>query len=392
MICRVTTTDIFSDLNAQVCPSCQDAIRKKLVASVGLQLCRKQDKDRLAVTMKQGKPKRATLQTIADHVGTTRMTVSRCLRDPRTVSESLRARILTAVDELNYLPNRAPQLLALARSQSIGVLVPSVTNQVFADVLAGIIDTAESADYRAIIAHYGYDPKQEERNVAALLSFNADALILSDRDHTADTLRMIDTAGVPVIELMDTRMPALQQAVGYDNQSAAEDMVEAMIAEGRQHIVYLALRLDERTLQREFGYSRAMERHGLKPVTLRSTQKSSFTVGATLMGELMESMPDTDGVFCTNDDVAVGAYFECLARGINVPQALRISGFHGLDVSRALYPALASVLTPRYEIGQRSVSEILRRIDGGEVTQPQIDLGYRITIGENAEDSVTSDS
>jgi len=326
-----------------------------------------------------GRHRRASLQTIADHVGTTRMTVSRCLRDPATVSEPLRKRIQSAVAELNYLPNRAPQLLSQARSHSIGVLVPSVTNQVFSDVLAGIIDTAEGAGYRAIIAHYGYDRQQEERNVAALLSYNADALILSDRGHTDDTLRMIDAAGVPVIEVMDSRLPPLQQAVGYDNQAAAEDMVETMIAEGRRNIVYLALRLDERTLQREVGYRAAMKRHGLPPETLRSTQKSSFTVGATLMGELIEMMPATDGVFCTNDDVAVGAYFECLARGVLVPDAVRIAGFHGLDVSRALRPVLASVLTPRYRIGETAVSELLRRIEGLEMTAPLIDLGYAIT-------------
>lgn len=332
--------------------------------------------------MNRSKHKRVSLQTIADHVGTTRMTVSRCLRAPETVSEPLRQRIQAAVAELNYLPNRAPLLLSQARSNSIGVLVPSVTNQVFADVLAGVIDTAEGSDYRAIIAHYGYDKWQEERNVAALLSYNADALILSDRDHTDTTLRMIEAAGVPVIEVMDSRLPPLQQAVGYDNQAAAEDMVEAMIAEGRQNIVCLALRLDQRTLQREVGYRTTMDRHGLTPEILRSTQKSSFTVGASLMGELIMSMPITDGVFCTNDDVAVGAYFECLARGVSVPGAVRIAGFHGLDVSRALRPVLASVLTPRYQIGQTAVAELLRRIDGADMIAPVIDLGYRITICE----------
>ena len=332
--------------------------------------------------MSRSKHKRASLQTIANHVGTTRMTVSRCLRAPETVSEPLRQRIQAAVAELNYLPNRAPKLLSQARSNSIGVLVPSVSNQVFSDVLAGSIDAAEAADYRTIIAHYGYDKRQEERNVAALLSYNADALILSDRDHTDDTLRMIEAAGVPVIEVMDSRLPPLQQAVGYDNQAAAEDMVEAMIAEGRQHIVYLALRLDERTLQREVGYRTAMERHGLTPETLRSAQKSSFSVGASLMGELIETLPRCEGVFCTNDDVAVGAYFECLARGVRVPEAVRIAGFHGLDVSRALRPALASVLTPRYRIGQTAVTELLRRVEGDEISRTLIDLGYRITFGQ----------
>jgi len=79
--------------------------------------------------------------------------------------------------------------------------------------------------------------------------------------------------------------------------------------------------------------------------------------------------------------VAVGAYFECLARGIKVPGEVRIAGFQGRDVSRALRRALSSVLTPRYPIGQTAATELLRRIDGDDMTAPAIDLGYQITIG-----------
>ncbi|MGY6548632.1 MAG: substrate-binding domain-containing protein [Roseinatronobacter sp.] len=334
--------------------------------------------------MASQKPQRASLQTIASHVGTTRMTVSRCLRAPETVSQPLRDRILVAVRELNYVPNRAPKLLAQSRSFSIGVLVPSVTNQVFADVLAGIIDATENTEIRTMIAHYGYSREKEERQIAALLSYNTDALILSDRDHTDTTLRMIEAAHVPVVEIMDTRLPALQQAVGYDNQDAAHSIVARMIAEGRRNIVCLALRLDERTRQRELGYRTAMDTRDLTPRVLRSAQKSSFSIGAAMMHELLDSQPRIDGVFCTNDDIAVGAYFACVSRGLDVPGQMRIAGFHGLDVSRALQPRLATVLTPRYRIGERATVELLHRIDGVAAEEAVIDLGFEILFEPGA--------
>lgn len=331
--------------------------------------------------MVQQKNRRPSLHDIAEAVGTTRMTVSRCLRDPQTVSEPLRQRILDTAQRLNYLPNRAPMLLAQSRSRSIGVLVPSVTNQVFSDVMAGIIDVTDGADYRAMISHYGYDSAREERSVAALLAYNADGLIMSDRNHTDATLRMIEGSGVSVVEIMDTRLPALQQAVGYDNHAAACDMVSVMIGRGHRRVIYLAVRLDERTLQRAEGYNEAMERHNLTPVVLQSAEKSSFTVGASLMAQIVENDDGTDGVFCTNDDVAVGAYFECRRRGINVPDQMMIAGFHGLDVSQAMTPHLSSVLTPRYQIGQVAARELLARIDGAPMQAPVIDLGYQVLTG-----------
>ncbi|WP_235041687.1 gluconate operon transcriptional repressor GntR [Vreelandella profundi] len=327
------------------------------------------------------KKKRPTLQDIANHVGATKMTVSRCLRDPETVSEALRARIFSVAEQVGYIPNRAPDLLSRATSHSIGVLVPSLTNQVFADVIVGIESLTEPAGYHLMLAHYGYSPELEERSLASLLSYNVDGVILSDRDHTPRSLRMLETAGIPVVEIMDTYRPALQQAVGYDNVQAAYDMVSAMIQRGRRQVIYLGVRLDERTRQREQGYRRAMQEHGLTPITLKSTQRSSYSVGAALLKQVLADYPDADGVFCTNDDVAVGAYFECQRCEIDVPGRMALAGFHGHDVGQVMAPRLASVITPRQAIGEAAARELLARIRGEPLTQNVIDLGYRIEAG-----------
>ncbi|MCE8032229.1 MAG: substrate-binding domain-containing protein [Halomonas sp.] len=327
------------------------------------------------------KKKRPTLQDIADRVGATKMTVSRCLRDPSTVSEGLRKRIFAVAEQVGYIPNRAPDLLSRATSHSIGLLVPSLTNQVFADVLVGIEKVTEPLGYHLMLSHYGYSAELEERSLASLLSYNVDGVILSDSHHTARTCRMLETAGIPTVEIMDVLTPPLHQAVGYDNVQAAYDMVSEMIRQGRRRIVYLAVRLDPRTLQREQGYRKAMEEHGLPPLTLQRSQRSSYTVGAALLGEILQEHPETDGIFCTNDDVAVGAYFECLRRGIRVPEQMGIAGFHGHDMGQVMTPRLASVVTPRQAIGERAARELLARIQGQATQDRAIDLGYRIEPG-----------
>ncbi|BES72874.1 gluconate operon transcriptional repressor GntR [Marinobacter nanhaiticus D15-8W] len=327
------------------------------------------------------KKRRPTLQDIADQVGATKMTVSRCLRGGDNVSEKMRKRIFAVAEELGYIPNRAPDILSKATSRAIGILLPSLTNQVFADVIKGVETVTEPAGYHLMLTHYGYSPEVEERSLASLLSYNVDGVILSDSQHTPRTLRMLETAGIPTVELMDTHLPPFQQAVGFNNVKAAYDMVSEMIRRGRKHVVYLAVRLDARTLQRQEGYTRAMEENGLKPVTLRSEQRSSFSVGATLMTQILEQNPHTDGIFCTNDDVAIGAYFECQRRGLAVPQDMAIVGFHGHDVGQAMTPRLASVITPREALGKRAAEELLARLDGRPVTDKVIDLGYQIEAG-----------
>ena len=327
------------------------------------------------------KKKRPTLQDIASRVGATKMTVSRCLRDPSAVSEGLRERIFSVAEQVGYIPNRAPDLLSRATSHSIGVLVPSLTNQVFADVLVGIEEVTEPQGYHLMLSHYGYSPELEERSLASLLSYNVDGVILSDSHHTARTCRMLETAGIPIVEIMDSLTPPLHQSIGFDNVRAAYDMVSEMIRHGRRRIVYLAVRLDARTQQRDQGYRQAMEEQGLAPLSLQRSQRSSYTVGAALLDEIIQTYPDTDGIFCTNDDVAVGAYFECLRRGIKVPEQISIAGFHGHDVGQVMTPRLASVVTPRQAIGERAARELLARIQGQALEQKVIDMGYTIEPG-----------
>ncbi|MFP4137650.1 MAG: gluconate operon transcriptional repressor GntR [Halomonas sp.] len=327
------------------------------------------------------KKRRPTLQDIADRVDATKMTVSRCLRRPESVSAALRERIFAAAEEVGYIPNRAPDLLSKATSRAIGVLVPSLTNQVFADVLVGVEAVTEPAGYDLMLSHYGYSMEHEERSLASLLSYNIDAVLLADSRHTERCRRMLATAGIPSVEIMDATSPPLHQAVGFDNVAAARDMVGEMIRRGRRRILYLAVRLDERTRQREQGYRQAMEAAGLAPLSLRRTQRSSYSVGASLMGDILVHHPDADGIFCTNDDVAIGAYFECLRRGVRVPERMAIAGFHGHDVGQVMAPRMASVITPREAIGRHAAEELLARLRGEPLTRPCIDLGYRIEPG-----------
>ncbi|WP_117232406.1 gluconate operon transcriptional repressor GntR [Vibrio maerlii] len=329
------------------------------------------------------KKKRPTLQDIADRVGVTKMTVSRCLRDPSSVSEAIKDKINQAVEDLGYIPNRAPDILSNAKSNAIGVLVPSLTNQVFAEVIRGIESVTTPAGYQTMIAHYGYSEEKEEQSIASLLSYNVDAIILSENVHTERARKMLETASIPVIEIMDSVSPNIEQSVGFDNFEASRLMTQTMLERGIENIAYLAARMDERTRLKMAGYSQAVFDENKQPITVQTEDASSFTLGAKLLVEVLDRYPESKGVVCTNDDLAIGAFYECMRRGIKVPEEMAIAGFHGHDITLAMTPKLATVITPREQIGSIAASEILARLKGQKEWQKIIDLGFEIEVGES---------
>ncbi|SSY92866.1 Gluconate utilization system GNT-I transcriptional repressor [Aggregatibacter aphrophilus] len=243
------------------------------------------------------KNKRPTLQDIADYLGITKMTISRYLRNPDSVASGTQARIAEAIERFGYIPNRAPDILSNAKSRAIGVLVPSLTNQVFANVIRGIEQITDKAGYQTMLAHYGYSEKKEERRIESLLSYNVDGIILSESQHSEKTKKMLKVANIPVIEIMDTTEVGIQQVVGFDNIAAAQAMVETMINRGYRNVVYFAARQDKRTRLRQQGYEYAMAKHQLTPHVIATKEHSSFTLGGDLLHQALETFPQIDGIF-----------------------------------------------------------------------------------------------
>lgn len=146
-------------------------------------------------------------------------------------------------------------------------------------MIHGIEAVTRPAGYQTLLAHYGYSPEREEEQVASLLSYNVDGLILSDTQHTERTRKMIATAGIPVVETMDLPLSPIDMVVGMDHRAAARAMVTEMLRRGRRKVIYLGARLDVRTQLRMEGYYQAMADFGLTGQHLLTEQSSSFTLG-----------------------------------------------------------------------------------------------------------------
>ncbi|MWP48274.1 MULTISPECIES: substrate-binding domain-containing protein [unclassified Gilliamella] len=327
------------------------------------------------------KDKRISLQDIANLTGVTKMTISRYLKNPKQVSEKNQEKIAKVLKEIQYIPNLAPQIMLGSRSHCIGIVIPSFKNQIFTEVLAGIESVASAHNYQTIITNYNYDKQLEEEKIINLLSYNVDALVLMEKEHTQTTLQYLKTANIPVVELMDITKTFFDIQVGFDNEQAAYDMTLQMIESGKKNIIYFNSIASARDSQRYKGYQCVMKQSGLTPRQIIPNAISSIDLGKSLFHQAIQKYPDMDGILCTNDDMAIGVLLECQNYQIPVPEQIAIAGFHGLEIGRANNQKIATVITPRFEIGKVSIELLLQKLNGERV-KSSVNLDYKIDKGQ----------
>ena len=329
---------------------------------------------------------RITLAAVAQRAGLATMTASRAIRQPETVSAPLRERVERAVAELGYVPNSAARALASARSNVIVVLVPSLANAVFADVLDGI-EAALAADvYRLLIGNTHYSDATEEKLLGAYLQANPDGILLTSLKHSARVAQMLDTSKVPVVSMMDLASAGGQPSVGFSQFDAGLAMTRYLIDKGYRRIGFVGAQLDERTLRRAQGYRQAMLTAGLAAAALELMvpEPSTIALGAALLERMLAQAPDCDAIFFCNDDLAHGAIYQCQRLGIAVPGRLAICGFNDLPASAWLNPSLTTIGTPRYRIGFEAANLLRSVIRGERPDNKRIDLGFTLLSRDSA--------
>jgi LacI family gluconate utilization system Gnt-I transcriptional repressor len=173
--------------------------------------------------------------------------------------------------------------------------------------------------------------------------------------------------------------------VGFSQHDAGNAITRHLIERGYKRIAFVGAQLDERTLRRADGYREAMQAAGLADARLEImvSDPSTIALGAELMRQALETLPDCDAVFFCNDDLAHGAIYYCQRHDIRVPQDVAIAGFNDLPASAWMVPSLTTIDTPRYRIGYEAASLLLDVIGGKEPRERRIDLGFTLRERES---------
>lgn len=328
----------------------------------------------------------ATLAQVAEIAGVSEITVSRAVRNHPSVTAQTRARVLEAVRELGYVPNRIAGSLASTGSKLLGVIVPSLSNIVFPELLAGIHAAAGAAGYQAFMGVSDYNPEEEERLVGSLLSWKPAAMLIAGFDHTPTARRYLLDSGVRVAELMDIGQDPIDVAVGLSHFEAGRASGKHLIGRGYRRIGYVGhdWDADRRARVRYDGLSAALSEAGLSLAGEKRFEGPSSTLaGRDTLSLLLADSPEIDAVVFSNDDMAIGGVFHLISAGVAVKDKVAVFGFNGLDIGQVLPFPLSTIRSNRFNIGKTAVEIVLQSPERPGQRQI-VDTGFEIIEGATA--------
>jgi LacI family gluconate utilization system Gnt-I transcriptional repressor len=313
-----------------------------------------------------------TLAEVAALAGVSPITVSRVLRLPGIVAQPTRERVEAAMRSLGYVPNLVAGSLASARTRTVGVLVPTVANAIFADTIQGISDVLEPEGYAVFLAQSHYDDDREEKMLAALLGRRPEALIMVGSPATVAGNQMVRRARIPVVETWELPPNPIDAVAGFDNLAAGVAVAKHFAAAGRRRLAFVGGD-DPRATRRWTGFCETAREAGLEPPR-RLVQARRAGAGIEAAADLL----DRDAVFAANDALAIGVLAGLRQAGRRVPEDTALVGLGDLEIGQLTNPSLSTVRVYGEEIGRTAGKLTLSR-EGVR----RIDLGFSLLIRQS---------
>ncbi len=323
---------------------------------------------------------RVTLADVAKAAEVSPITVSRALRGDRNVADELVRRVRAAAEALAYVPDPAAQSLASSRGRNVAVLVPLLTNRVFADLLEAVQNCLLPLGYQTLFGITHYQPLQLERLLQTYVAQRPAGLLITGFDLTDSSRRLLAETDVPRVHLMEMQEEPGTSCVGFSQRDAGFAMTRHLLERGRRRIVFAAAQLDPRVMQRVQGYRDCLQQAGLADPGLEwlDPQPSSIGLGARMFEQLMQGPLQADAIFFCNDDLAQGALLAAMRLGVDVPRQVAVAGFNDLEGSAQMWPPLTTVRTPRAAIGTQAAELLLRMMRGETGTTNCVDVGFEL--------------
>jgi LacI family gluconate utilization system Gnt-I transcriptional repressor len=324
-----------------------------------------------------------TLRDVSEASGVSEMTVSRVLRNRGDVSAPTREKVLEAARTLGYVPNKIAGALASQRVNLVGVVIPSLSNMVFPEVMTGISAVLDGTGLQPVVGVTNYQPDREESVIYEMLSWRPSGMIIAGLEHTDAARAMLARAGIPIVEIMDIDGDPINHAVGISHRRAGRQMAEAILAAGYRRIAFLGTQMpnDHRAKKRLAGFEEALAKAGQSLVDREYySGGSALLKGREMTAAVLARSPDVDFLYYSNDMIGAGGLLHCLAAGLDVPGKIGLAGFNGVELLDGLPRKLASMDACRLEIGRRAAQLIADAPAEAQVTElfPTLQAGDTI--------------
>ncbi len=327
-------------------------------------------------------PHRFSIIEVARKAGVSPATVSRAFNQPEIVHPDTLAHIRNVAKRAGFRPNRVGRSLRSGCTHTIGLILPTLSNPVFAECFEGAERRAREAGYSVMLTATGYDPELESAAVQGLIDQQVDGLILTVADAArSPTLNDLNTAGIPYVLVYNES--ASHPFASVDNRKAASDMVAHLAGLGHRRIAIVTgpLTASDRARRRLTGARACAKKLGLDDLQHVAMESHTRSDLAAIKAVLASDHAPT-ALFCSNDLLATAVIADLVGLGLSVPADISVCGFDGMRFGALLTPPLTTLAQPSEDIGQAACTDLLAQIRG-EPSQSHR-LPHRVIAGGTA--------
>ena len=326
-----------------------------------------------------------TLGDVAKLAGVSPITVSRVLNRPELVTPDTIEHVQQVIARTGYVPNLLAGGLASRRSRLVAAIVPQIAHSLFVETIQSLTDRLGEAGYQVLLGLSGYSESREEDLITAILSRRPDAIFLTGIKHSPVARQRLLAARIPVVETWDLTPTPIDMLVGFSHEKVGQATAEFLLGKGYRRFG-MVWADDERAVLRRRGFLSVLAAHGIPetevPISIGPTP-STLRQGRQRLAQLLDDQVRPRAVFCSSDALAQGVLVEAQSRGLSIPGDLAVMGFGDLDFAAYTYPALSTVRIDRPAIGRKAAEALLARINGEEVAEKVIDVGFELIERES---------
>jgi DNA-binding LacI/PurR family transcriptional regulator len=329
------------------------------------------------------------LQEVARLAGVSPSTVSRVVNEKGYVRESTRDAVERAIAQIEYVPNTMARNLRQQRGDFVALIIPRVEGFLFgepffAELFDGITAGLSDLDLQPVLLR-PRSKREIERTVSYVRSGRVEAAILVGLAADDPTPGYLAGRGVPVVVVgrIDDQTVS---SVDCANRGGAREATAHLVSIGRRRIATITGRLDSPAgIDRLAGYHAALEAAGLaRDDRLEANGGFRAETAAECTRELLERVPDLDGLFAANDTMATSALRVILDSGRRVPEDVAIVGFDDNPVASTTRPSLSSVVQPIERMGREAARIVAAGIDGTEDAPRHVVFSASLVIRESS--------
>lgn len=312
--------------------------------------------------MKQGVQRRVTAADVAAAAGTSTAVVSYVLNDgPKPVAPATRARVLEAVAELGYRPNRIARALRSRRTGLIGLVVPGTADPFFVHLAHSAEAAASARGYLTVIGNSAFDAAREQALIEGFIDEGVDGIIMAGLGQSHDLRALLHGSDTPIVFLHNRPESMARPLITVDNIEGAEMATTHLLEHGHRRVACLTHHDDMGPVGDRFrGWRNALKTSGVrftKDLVVRSGVDRR-SASETAMQWL--TTPDRPtALFAATDELAIGVFHAAWRLGLTLPDDLAVVGFDGCDEGATTVPELSTVAEPFAELGARAVDTLL---------------------------------